>query len=158
MLLHEGKIEQAGVLFEEALEALKKIGDESCAAGATGNLADVAQRKGEFEQAALLLRQSLVSFEKLGNEDAVAGTVERFALLAAATGDEERAARLLGAAETQLGGTETLSTAFKGERQKLVASLQNSFGDQSFKRFYAEGAAMSLQEAVAYATEELGGK
>ncbi len=158
LLLHEGKIEQAGVLFEEALEALKKIGDESCAAGATGNLADVAQRKGEFEQAALLLRQSLVSFEKLGNEDAVAETVERFALLAAATGDEERAARLLGAAETQLGGTETLSTAFKVDRQKLVASLQNSFGDQSFKQFYAEGAAMSLQEAVAYATEELGGK
>jgi tetratricopeptide (TPR) repeat protein len=154
LALHEGKIRQAEVLFEEALEALKKIGDESCAAGATRNLADVAQRKGEFERAGLLLRQSLVSFEKLGIQDAVAGTIEQFASLAATTGRGDRAARLLGAADIQLGGSDSLPPTFKVERQKLVASLRKTLGDQIFEQLCTEGAAMSLQEAVAFATED----
>ena len=154
LTLQMDDLKHAEELFWEALEALQKIGDEFCVARSTTGLAGVAQRRGDFEQATQLLKQSLQSFETLGIEDSMAWVIERFAALAKSTGRGKRSAKLLGAAEIHFGGSGTLPPIQKGEHELLVASTRELLGNQAFEQLIAEGAAMSLQEAVSYALEE----
>ena len=79
--------------------------------------------------------------------------IERFAALAESMGRGERATRLLGAADVHLGGISTLPPTYKNEIERLVTSMRKLLGAQAFEQMFAEGAAMSLQEAVAYALE-----
>jgi predicted ATPase len=154
LALHMDNIQQAEMLFRNALEALQKIGDENCAAIAKRDLAEVMQRQGDFSQSAALLSQSLRSYETLGFEEGQVWVIERFASLAVSMGFGERAARLLAGGGGHLGeGDVPLSPNFRDEHSKLVTSTRKLLGDQAYEKFFAEGAAMSLQEAIAYALE-----
>jgi predicted ATPase len=155
LALQRYDFKQAEDLFLEAIETFGKIGDENCAAKAVTSLAEIAQRKGDLEQTGQLLSHSLRSFEKLGGrKNSIGFLFERFANLAEATGRRERAARLLGAADTHLGAVETLPPTFKDEWQRLEISMRKLLGDKDFEKLFAEGAAMNLREATAYALEE----
>ena len=155
LALKRDDLQHAGELFREALEEFQKIGDDSCAAATMLYLAEVAQREGDFEQAGELLNQGLRSFEKLGNEDPIVWTIERFAALAESSGRVERATRLLAAADAQHGsGDIPLSPTRRAEYESVVTSVRKLLGDQAFEQLWAEGAAMGLQEAVAYALED----
>jgi predicted ATPase/DNA-binding SARP family transcriptional activator len=140
-------------IYLEALEALQKIGDEFCVASVLRGLGEVAQRKGNFTKAARLLGQGLRTYEKLGLDDFVVWMIERFAALAEATGKGEKASRLLGASRGLSINTVIFPLQYKEELTRLTASIRELVGDQDFDRLFEEGAAMSLQDAVAYALE-----
>ena len=131
------------------------IGDESCAAHALRDLGELSRRKGDFEEANKFLRESMHSYQKLGIPDAMLWTVVRFASLAESMGNGERAARILGAIEIPFKeSTLQYTPTIKSEHEKLVASVQNLLGNQTFERLSAEGAVMNLEEVVAFALEE----
>jgi len=144
---------QAGQLSRDALEALQKIGDDNCAAGAMRDLGEIARRQGDYEQASELLSQSLLSFEKLGNDSPVILTLEQFAALAGSSGRFERAARLLAVVETLLGDTFRAYQTIQIEHELLVTSTRKHLGNQKFEQLWAEGAEMSLEQAIVYAIE-----
>jgi predicted ATPase/DNA-binding SARP family transcriptional activator len=153
LALYRDELTLAESLFREAYEELKKIGDENCAARAAFELAEVVKRGGDFEQARTLLDQSLRYYIKLGIEDRIALVIVRYAALAEAQGDGERAARLLGSADVHLGGGKNLAPTDKVMHEQIVSSTQKLIGDQAYDMWFAEGAALSLQEAMNYALE-----
>jgi len=155
LALKSDDLQHAEELFRESLEVFQKIGDDSCTARTMVFLAEVGQRKGDHEQAEEFLNQALRRFVKLGNEDSIVWAFERFAALAELTGRLEMATRLLAAADAQHGrGDIPLSPTRRGDYEDVVTSVRKLLGDQAFELLWAEGAAMSLQEAVAYALEE----
>ena len=81
----------------------------------------------------------------------------RFAALAEISGDNKRAARLLGATLALRPGSKTeMPSHLRDEFEGQVAAMREVMGDEIFERAYAAGAAMSLDEATAYALEEIG--
>ena len=154
LALNRDELTLAESLFREAFVELQKLGDENCAARAALELAEVVKRGGDFEQARTLLDQSLRYFIKLGIEDRIALVIVRYAALAEAQGDGETAARLLGSADVHLGGGENLAPTDKVMHEQIVLSTRNLIADQAYDNYFAEGAAMSLQEAMNYALED----
>jgi serine/threonine-protein kinase PknK len=157
LALQKDSVDQAGDLAQEALEALQKIGDENCAAGALRDLAEVARRQGDYEQSSKLLIQSLRSFDELRNKFAVTSIMDRFAKLAQSMGRTERAIRLLAAVNTRFEEDEIrFPPTSQDEHDHLVDSTRNLIDNQAFEQLWAEGAAMSYAQAIAYAIEEAG--
>lgn len=77
---------------------------------------------------------------------------EVFAYLAAAEGQMERAARLLGAAEAareELGYPLPISA--RVDHDPAMAALRASLDEATLARLWAEGRAMSMEQAIAYA-------
>ena len=58
-----------------------------------------------------------------------------------------------GAAEDHLGGSENLPPTDKVEHKQIVSSTRKLIKNHAYDKLFAEGAAMSLQEAVNYAIE-----
>jgi tetratricopeptide (TPR) repeat protein len=138
----------------QALEALQKIGDENCTASVLRCLGEVSQRKGDFAKASNLLGQSLRIYEKLGLADNIIFMIDRFAALAEASGDKEWAAKLLGASlqlERERGAM--FPSQYKDERKGLTKSLQKRLGESNFMTLFQEGAAMTIEDSIAYALE-----
>jgi predicted ATPase/DNA-binding SARP family transcriptional activator len=157
LALQKDDLEEAEEIYLEALEALQKIGDDNCVASVSRGLGEVAQRKGDFDKAAQFLSQSLLLYKKLGIDDFAALLIDRFASLAVALKKRERAARLLGASKDLDGTPKQISPPqYRKERVDLTTSVKKLLGEKEFKKLFEEGAAMSLEDAVAYALEETG--
>ena len=83
---------------------------------------------------------------------AVPEILECLATLAADAGSYREAARLVGAAEDIR--QHNRSARFKlydADYQAAVAALRNTMGEQDFDGAWAEGAGISIEEAIAYA-------
>ena len=79
-------------------------------------------------------------------------TLECLAVLAVEAASHREAGRLLGAAHAIRDRLELVRLkAFDGEYQALVAKLRKHMGDNDFDAAWAEGAALSTEEAIAYA-------
>jgi tetratricopeptide (TPR) repeat protein len=154
LALYREDLKLAESLFRESLEELQKIGDENCAAKATLELAEVVKRRGDFDQARKFLDQSLRQLKKLGLEDRIALVIVRYAALAESMGNGEKAARLLGSSDVHLGCGENLAPTDKVTHEQIVSSTRKLIGDQAYDKWFAEGAALSLQEACNYASED----
>jgi len=143
--------------LRDALEILQRIGDENCASRTLGGLARVAQHNDDYDQAAEYLRESLLGFTKVSREDRVIVSFARFAELAEIAGNNKRAARLLGAALASSTSSQTwIPPLLRDEFVGQVDALREVMDDEVFERMYAEGAAMSLDEATTYALGETG--
>jgi tetratricopeptide (TPR) repeat protein len=155
--LELGRDREADKHLRGALEIMERIGDENCATRIKGYLARVAQHDGDYDQAAVLLRESLLGYAKLNREDQIVICIARFASLAEITGQSKRAARLLGAALASPTGSQTsLPPLIRDEFEGQADALREVMGEEVFERAYAEGAAMSLDEATVYALGEIG--
>jgi non-specific serine/threonine protein kinase len=149
--------QEADKHLRDALDVLQRIGDETCASRSLGRLARVAQHDGDYDQAAEFLRGSLLGFSKLDRKDEIVRCLARFAELAEIAGQKKRAARLLGAALASSAGSQTwLPPLLRDEFEGKVDALRETMGNEDFEGVYAEGAAMSFDEAIAYALGEVG--
>ena len=91
----------------------------------------------------------------MGHQIALAQSLEDLAVLAGREQQAERAIRLLGAGEAfceTLGARPPVAVAEEYER--TVAEGRAALGETAFAAAWAEGRAMSLEQAVAYALGE----
>jgi DNA-binding CsgD family transcriptional regulator len=78
--------------------------------------------------------------------------LECLAQLSADGDNSQHATRLLGAADSVRQRTAQVRWPYlAGGNEMLVAGLQNVLGDTQFDALWAEGAALSIEEAIAYA-------
>jgi hypothetical protein len=85
----------------------------------------------------------------------IPGCLEGLGKIAVLQNDFERAARLFGAAEAMRGKMGTrIPPIWCGEYQNSVSALAANMDDAEFKRIWAEGRAMSIDEAAQYGTAE----
>jgi hypothetical protein len=115
----------------------------------------VALQQGEWKQAGVLYREALTRFQEAADKRAIAGSLSGLAVLSAAQKQPQRAARLFGAAEVlrEGVGSHRSLTDYPGY-EHTVTAIRALLGEPSFAATWAEGRAMSLKEACAYALEE----
>jgi predicted ATPase/class 3 adenylate cyclase/DNA-binding CsgD family transcriptional regulator len=114
--------------------------------------ARVAIAQGEPEQGERDAHEGLACATDVGAYLLVPDTLECLAVLASQAGSHHEAARLLGAAHEirqRIGGVR--STIYVADHKASVAALRDAMGEKDFERGWAEGAALSTEEAIAYA-------
>jgi adenylate cyclase len=153
LLRDQGELGRARALLEESLVLNRQVGDRWAIANTLSSLGEVAIDQKDWPAARGFLQQSLEINLDLGDRTAVAFILECFASMAAGLGDAARALHLAGAASSlRVAIGSPLSPA---EQQRLDQSLQparDAVPNERSQGLYAEGAGLSLEQAVALAT------
>lgn len=135
----------------EALGIFQELGDRFQEGWALRAVAIMARRLGRIDESRARLTEGLEIFRDAGDLSAMVLFLGSFADLAAFAGDVERALRLAGAEAASSHATDSGLADWVGgveERQRLVERCAT---DADAARLFAEGQAMTLDEAVAYA-------
>jgi tetratricopeptide (TPR) repeat protein len=148
----EGDYQRARALFEEALTITRQVGNKEHIPALQYRLASLSLRRGDLERAAALFRESLLLRRERGDKAGLAASLSGLAAVSCAQGDYQQAARLFGATEA-LCETLALHRALfdQPDNDNSVASTRAAFGDAAFTAAWAEGRAMTLEQAVEYA-------
>jgi predicted ATPase/class 3 adenylate cyclase/Tfp pilus assembly protein PilF len=149
--LLEGDHEQATALNEEAARLYRDRGSRGGLVYALDNLAWAALVRGDHERAKALHEETLALCRELGDKLIGSESLEGLACAAAARGEDERSARLFGTAST-LGYQQ--APAERALREPYLTDARSRLEEAAWKVAWAEGQAMTFEEAVAYALEE----
>jgi hypothetical protein len=90
-------------------------------------------------------------FEQLGDRKAVAMCLRGFAEVANMRSQFKRAARLVGAEDMLYESVGAFSNFEKARYEQLVAGIRAQLGETGWQVAWAEGQAMSLEQAINYA-------
>lgn len=149
LALSTGDYPRAAPLFEESHALLRVRGDTANIARSLFNLGAVDLMVGAYESAADRFRESLELARTAEDKEDLAWCLEGFAALSARCGDWRRAASLVGAADTLL---RQIGADFKPFERRLhestVAEVRGRFDPAAFHEAMAQGASMSLAEAL----------
>jgi predicted ATPase/DNA-binding SARP family transcriptional activator len=155
---NQGDLHRAQGLYEESLAIRRELGDKRGMAYSLINLGNLALAENRIDQAHSHLYQSLRICQEIDEKRFVLYSLSGFAYALAlmAGGRHQRAAQLQGAIDTQI---KKFSMSLEALEQKLhdqtSALLMASLGKDHYRQEFETGRAMSLEQAVAYALEEL---
>jgi hypothetical protein len=114
----------------------------------------VALSQGDYAAARGLIGESLALNRELGLKGDIASTLVGLARVSSAEGQPERAARLLGAAATLPDAIDVLPPPNeRPDYEHTVATTRAQLDEQVWAAAWAEGKALSLEQAIAYALE-----
>jgi tetratricopeptide (TPR) repeat protein len=149
----QGDAAAAEALLLQSIDEFLVINDLRNVLHSRSNLAHLYRRGGNIQAALPLYRETIRRWQEEGSLPAVAHQLECFAYLALGQGEPEPAARLLGRAKAVREELNSPSTdpAEVGEQQQAMAHLAEALGEAERDRNMAEGARMSVDEAVALA-------
>jgi non-specific serine/threonine protein kinase len=151
-----GDDNRARGFFEEALAVARRIGDGGDVARHLGALGHLAWRRGDHARARALLREALVREIETGGR--VWACLFRLGLVAIAEGSAARGTRLLGAIDSF---TRMRPGVYDPDEMadlhRSLAAARASLGETAFARAWAEGQALTREQAIAHALEEGGG-
>ena len=152
--LYGGDRARAEALLEESLATSRHAGYREGIAWSLNQLGVAAYRGEEPGRAETLLRESLKVHRNLGDRWRIASVLEGLAEVACSRGLTERATRLFGAAEAL---REAISTPIppceRDDRDRGVSAARAGLGEETFARARARGRALTLEEAIAQASE-----
>lgn len=146
-----GHYEQAMALFKRSLANARDDGDKIGSADVLIEIATVALLQGDVPYARTSLREALETYHWVGNDERVAQCLAVAAGLAHVQGQLERAVRLLAStADIRYGPrpTEDFHIGFYRDFDRRLASLTAAMDEPAFKRAWAEGQVMTLDQAV----------
>ncbi len=150
-----GAPEAALPFFREALEQFRLAGDRTMEAWALKMLGSAELKLGRLDEAREALRHSLRHFHEASDTAGITLVFDDLSSTAVADGDLPRAARLRGAARQLQTTTGTTLARFVEEtiEQGTRPSARQAMGPDELARHEAEGRAMTLDAAVAYALD-----
>jgi non-specific serine/threonine protein kinase len=150
-----GQYALAAAHLEEALRLQRDAGFAEGVILALGDLGNVAREQGDAARALALYGEALDLSRAHPGTRVVVEVIEAVSILAAAAGQPARAARLLGAARAQRDrlGLRYGVRADQAARDAAVVAARAALGDDAFATAWAEGQALSPNEAVAAARE-----
>lgn len=150
----EGDNARAAALYSESLVLFRKTGSKREIAASLHNLAYVAHHEGEDNRAAQLFAEGLTQHRELGNREGMTECLAGFATLAAARGQLEAAARLFGAVEALREAIGALAwPGGTAEYERNASLVRSQLDTETYVAARAEGQAMTLELAVAYALQ-----
>ena len=155
MTLARGDLEAAATLCEESLALFRTLGGPGGIAYALSPLADLACRRGEYARAKALYTEELEFRQQYDEKRQMAQCLEGLAIVAGGQGQPARAARLFSAAAhlREIVGTPRLPHR-RPITERGTSSVRSALGESAFEAASAEGRAMTLEQAIAYALEE----
>jgi predicted ATPase/class 3 adenylate cyclase len=150
----EGNLGQARAWYEEALALERDLRDPAGMSAALAGLGDVAAAAGDQAQAASLYAEGLACLRGTDARNEQAACLEGLAAVAWAAGDARRAAGLCGAAAAARVTELMLAPAALAECAEVSAAIRAALGEEQFAAAWAEGKAMTLEQAIGFALEE----
>ncbi|HEX6736765.1 MAG TPA: tetratricopeptide repeat protein, partial [Vicinamibacteria bacterium] len=141
----------------EALAIWREAGDRPGVGVGLGALGLVALERGDYAVARDHLAEALAIWRQLGIKTLIAESLARLAMVAGAQGHAARAARLFGAAQALYGAAGGgVSPVERGTYERQLAAARTQLDEGAWSAAWAEGRAMPLEQAVAYALEPRG--
>jgi hypothetical protein len=161
----QAQYDRAVPLLEESLALRRERDDKWGLATALGSLGWVALRQGDFTHMRALLGESLTLRVEIGDRGGIAWSLEKLAesaLLWAqaqtpplAIQGYQRAATMFGAASGLRASVGSVAdSADQPEYDRHLAALRAMLGEATFTAAWAEGRALSLEQAVRQALAE----
>jgi predicted ATPase/class 3 adenylate cyclase len=155
LAVRAGDLRGARVHLEAAAHAAQQIGWEDGVIQA--NLGDVLRAEEDLDGARATLEAALRIARRNGDNSVMAGAILGLACLAGDTGDWHRAATLHGVAQALLDRTgnawQDLSAR---DRRDSLDQARAQLGDEQLERAYAQGMALSLDQALGLALGQAG--
>jgi hypothetical protein len=150
-----GDLPTARVHFLESQEWMRKMGNRPRVIGIQSELAHLARHEGNLAEATRLYRETLTALQEFGHRGGVARNLECLAFVASAQQQPLRAARLIGAANA----LRELSRVFMmpeevPETEQAMASMRGQVPAADFEAAWAEGRALDMDQAIAYALQD----
>jgi len=151
----QGDLVAARELYERSLLAFREAADPWGAARSLTDLAYIDCEHGRHLTAHIACREALEIFASLGHRRGIARALEGSACLALAQGHAERALKLAAAAAhlRQLISA-PLHLAEQSKLNQSISPAWEALSEEAGKRAWAEGSAMSMENAVQYSLEE----
>ncbi len=154
VLGRQGEYMLARQKVDEAYRLHQRSGEKQLAAYDLWIMGRVSLAEGNTAQAKNELRECLVLGHKQGAREAIARCLPEFARLAAYShGQAARVARLLGASERSLEDIRFVGPSYRVEWHQAAVTARLELGEAAFTSAWAEGRAMTQDEAVEYALE-----
>ena len=153
--LFQGDLERARATSEEAAAMFREQKHLSYLSDALDNLGWVALLRGDSERARALYAESLGLRREVADKLVIPETLMGLACVAEARGEAERAARLFGASEVlreAMGAS--LEPGDSALQEPYLAAARSKLDETSWQDAWAQGRAMTLEEAISYALEE----
>ncbi len=159
VVYEQGEFTAAGALWEEALALERALGDTRRVALMLADLGLVAYEQGDYALALARHTESLTIRRVLGAKLGIAYSLEGLALLYRAMNNPAKAARLWGASQALRDAIGTPVPPIEYTRYtRDQATVRTQLGAEVFDRACAEGRAMTTDQAIAYALEEVVGQ
>ena len=149
-----GRFEEARTQFAPLVPIFRDMGDHHRSNMVRSEMAHMERLEGRHEKAIAMYRETILEWKRLGHRAAVANQLECFAFIAKAHEQTERAIKLLGAAE---GLREIIKIPMSEVEQveyvREVADLKTNMGETEFTSLWAEGRALTMEQAIRLALE-----
>jgi predicted ATPase/DNA-binding SARP family transcriptional activator len=139
----------AADFYEQGLAISRELDYRPGIADALRTLGTIAHRRGDSEAARALYLESLAIRREQGERAGLPDCLEGLAAAVGAQGQPQAAARLLGAADSLrvVIGTPVPIEA-QADYDRSVAGARDALGEEAFAAAWAEGRAMSLEQAI----------
>jgi predicted ATPase/class 3 adenylate cyclase len=143
----------AATSFSESLKLFESVGDQTMVAWSHHMLGTALLRTKQPDEAAIHFGLAMLEFEAAGDASALTLVLDDYSALAAVRGDLPRAARLHGAARALAltTGANLSNLVDELDEANSVTSTRGLLSPTELDGYAAEGRAMSLADAVAYA-------
>jgi non-specific serine/threonine protein kinase len=148
----QGDIDRAIALMEEAHVLTREQADSWSIAFALSILGNLNLQAGDSARAEALQKESLALRHAIGDGVGIGHSLDRLGWVANVRGHALRAARLWGAGDAirrRVGAAP--HPQWQVELERHVTAVRTRLGDGAFDNAWAEGGALDLEQAVAYA-------
>ncbi|MFL5732132.1 MAG: ATP-binding protein, partial [Chloroflexia bacterium] len=140
--------------YEEALSLVRAAGWKDWLVIALQNLGHAVHHQGDAKRASGLFAEALVAGRDIGFKPLVGFCLAGMAGVAGSLEQPERAARLFGAADALLAALHVpLDPADRTEYERNLAAAQAQVDEETWRKAWDEGQAMTMGQAVDYALE-----
>ncbi|HEY9525766.1 MAG TPA: adenylate/guanylate cyclase domain-containing protein [Anaerolineales bacterium] len=150
----QGNHAEARSRFEACMPLFVESKDRHRIVMLRSELAHLERRQGHISEAKKAYRETLQAWQELGHRAAIAHQLECFAMLAKAAEDEGRAARIFGAAQALRERINIpMQLMERMEYDREVNELRDGMDREAFASYWAEGRALSMEDAIRFALE-----
>jgi len=145
---------QAEVYYNKGRILWQELGNEVNVALVDRDLAYVVLHQGDYRQAATLFAKSLTVAQERDRKSDVTRSLAGLAGVAAVSGQLQRAVRLFGSALTLMEAWgEIDGVVNQSEHERHLAAIRAQFDPASFSAAWAEGQAMTMEQAISEALD-----
>jgi predicted ATPase len=150
----KGDLKTSARLCEESLTLFRTAGSRGAIGSALALMAELAWRQGDHDRAQRLCKEAVRYAWSVGEMRHLATGLDGLAIVAAAERRFRTAARLFGAIEALRGVVGPPRHPRRAEVDQALSTIRAALTDGQISAAWAEGRAMTLEQAVAYALGE----
>jgi tetratricopeptide (TPR) repeat protein len=147
----EGDFTRSRALVAESLDLAREVGDRALTGAMLLNIGWLARVEGDVGRAESLIKESLTSLRAIDDQAGLAAAVGFSGVLAISRGAHRRGARLLAAVVQRHVRPVWVPPHDRRAYEESIAAARTALGERAFVAAWAEGQAMTLDQAVDYA-------